>query len=844
MHDIRLLTLYKQHYRDVYDVPLSCGYTCWGYFDGLDICPVVLGSSLFDSLWQANGQKVAAQKGDFSVQNIGLLRYLPDEAGQVAVDAFWTMNARMPFFAVMLIQLDNAETYREATKLAEREGCSQADDPAQKPYCRTIAYGTMDNTDLVLLVHSNSLNELQQSLRRIEMLSQIRYVHSIFAVAEMYLKVCKEEDKIQDTFRGNLCYVDEYIPEIQINVVTDGSSESKSIVHSQLRAYVGRSARLRNATVSDKNGHESFVISLYNIRVANMLELFLPGGFATHQNPVYGKNVYNISTSLLFGRRRLYKLPLQQQSKLPKSSPAKLWCKILMEDYQKKLACAQSNGDESLCSYYQAMFQTLNTMSQYEQFTLSENIFLALIPPLLMLHKQFSNALQSPEAKLHLVEFKESLCQFLEYANMVIYHTIHTDQIFLMVPGYSGTAFSIPIKLNLLFLWLSRKLTEVLNDSNHEYECILTPVMESTPMTHLIEFNSMDQNRLIAVKVSQRLLYSPRELTVILSHEIGHYVGTELRCRKYRLEQLSKLLAYYVAERLLPSELLDGTEPPDQRDAYERWATILRDSLLKHLKQYAKVFQEADPSYSHACVEQLSGACQSWLAEQADLLQSLVLRVPKKLEEELLQLRHSYVRQMKFLSQMQREVQKNWINLLGSNDCENVITEMFEITREVFSDMAALAVLKCEEDEFSEAFSASEGVPMDESNRRARQWFRQDMANRVVFNGEGLNPEYNLPEPSAREEFYQYRATQDYIKAYACKCYGQIQKRLDHPDVRSVRDKIRAFYRSITARGDFSGVDIYAEISRCIGEYGHEIKQLLKDKDPETILGKAPNMQG
>lgn len=843
MHDIRLLTLYKQHYRDVYDVPLSCGYTCWGYFDGLDVCSVKTDSPLFSSLWQANGVKVAAQKGDFSAQNIGLLRYLPDEDARIAAENFWTMNDRMPFFAVMLIQLDNADAYQKVTGLAEQEGSSQADDPTQKPYCRTIAYGCFDNTDLILLVHSNSLNELQKALRRIERMHQIRYVHSIFAVSETYLQACKEGRKIQDTFWGNLCCVDEYIPEIQINVVTDGRPETKGIVRSQLQKWAGQGVYLRNVAVSGKTGHESFAISLYNIRAADMLKLFLPGGFATHQNPLYGKEVYNISTSLLFDRQRLYKIPPQQPSAPPKPT-AKLWCKMLMEDYREKLARAQSDRDESLCSYYQAMFQTLNTMSQYEQFTLSENIFLALIPPLLMLHKQFSGALQSTEAQWRLGEFKESLCQFLEYANMVIYHTIHTDQIFLMVPGYSGTAFSIPIKLNLLFLWLSRKLTKVLNDSNHEYECILTPVMESTPMTQLIAFNTMDQNRLIAIKVSQRLLYSPGELTVILSHEIAHYIGTELRCRKYRLEQLSQLLAYYVAERLLPDELLKDTEPPDQRDAYECWATILKDSLLKHLKQHATVFQEADPSYSHACVEQLSAACQSWLAEQGNLLQSLVLRVPKQLERKLLQNRHSYVRQMKFLSQIQKEVQKNWINLLGTNDCVNVITEMFDISREVFSDMAALAILGCTEAEFGDAFSASEGVLVDESNRRARQWFRQDMANQVAFHGQGLDCEFNLPELRAREVFYQYQGVRDYIRAYACKCYGELQKRLDKPDVRLVRDEIRLFYRSITAGKNSSKVNIYAEISKRIGEYRQEIKQVLKDRAPKSVLGEKPNMQG
>ena len=77
-YDIRLLTLYKQHYRDIYDAVFSCDYSCWGYFDGLDVGTKRHGE-LFSTLWQMDGEKIAGQSGDFSTQNIGLLRSLSDD---------------------------------------------------------------------------------------------------------------------------------------------------------------------------------------------------------------------------------------------------------------------------------------------------------------------------------------------------------------------------------------------------------------------------------------------------------------------------------------------------------------------------------------------------------------------------------------------------------------------------------------------------------------------------------------------------------------------------------------------------------------------------------------------
>lgn len=37
LKDIRLITLYKQHYLDQYSKPLQSEYSCWGYYDGMDI---------------------------------------------------------------------------------------------------------------------------------------------------------------------------------------------------------------------------------------------------------------------------------------------------------------------------------------------------------------------------------------------------------------------------------------------------------------------------------------------------------------------------------------------------------------------------------------------------------------------------------------------------------------------------------------------------------------------------------------------------------------------------------------------------------------------------------------
>lgn len=78
-------------------------------------------------------------------------------------------------------------------------------------------------------------------------------------------------------------------------------------------------------------------------------------------------------------------------------------------------------------------------------------------------------------------------------------------------------------------------------ERKRKYRCILVPTMEAKPQTKRIEVESNPNDFLVYVKIPQRTLYMPEELMVILIHEMGHYIGGALRCRKERAKQLKNL---------------------------------------------------------------------------------------------------------------------------------------------------------------------------------------------------------------------------------------------------------------------------------------------------------------
>ena len=84
------------------------------------------------------------------------------------------------------------------------------------------------------------------------------------------------------------------------------------------------------------------------------------------------------------------------ECELPKEKEEKPdgWCKQMIERYRNYFSFWRGEGNESMYSYYQALLQTLNTLAQYEEFQLANNIFYQLYPSFAMFLEQLDDALR------------------------------------------------------------------------------------------------------------------------------------------------------------------------------------------------------------------------------------------------------------------------------------------------------------------------------------------------------------------------------------------------------------------------------------------------------------------
>ena len=204
----KILTLYKQHYREKYSYELDTEYSCFGYYDGLDISEVEneknrlslskgsinITDTWFGILNMAGKPKLV--NGSNSQQNF-VLFYTDNESDtENNEELFWKED--QAFLAVMFVQLKGNENqglndYINAIRRFIVEEYGNND-------CKIISYRLIDNADFLLVIKGNSYIKISNIVREIQNIKSIIYVNTIFSVHSKYLKgsVLKEDETLEE----------------------------------------------------------------------------------------------------------------------------------------------------------------------------------------------------------------------------------------------------------------------------------------------------------------------------------------------------------------------------------------------------------------------------------------------------------------------------------------------------------------------------------------------------------------------------------------------------------------------------------------------------------------------
>lgn len=810
------LVLYKQHYRNKYTQSLpDSSYSSWGYYDGFDIrIPDVSYTyenkkeiSLLTKMHSESRKIITELQGFYGVQIIGLLRNQYNKTYEQFIENY--KCKKYPYFGIGFVMMNDKLQYDVLQKKIEEENQKQNE-------LQILVMQTFDTMDAVVLIQSNCLRELEKCLRTLENISQIVYLYTIVGVAQSYLNICSEK-KIEWKWNERDCNIEKKIPLLTLKIASENPKKIRTIIERKSIMETDINKYFKEADFKYMHGHHNVFIQFRNIPVKFLIFLLLPNGLLSHENELFGTSIYNIETDCLYdfdiadGERG-------QDTQVTDDLP-----ELLTDMYIKTVQKYLENENNT---YLHNLVLILNALSQFEHFRMARDVYYLVFRAFNNFLMEFDK-LSREKNDEKIDELNVEITKMIGYINSVVTQSIHTDQNFLTIPGYSGTSFWLPIKLTIYYQELAYKIVKIYREKKHQYDVMLVPELETKPYTKekRIE-DSENVIHTIIVKFGQRMLFQP-SLHIVLIHELSHYIGEEYRQRILRKNKMVELMAFLTVKLLFKGVIQENGSIQKEIDSYitsvqeKIGAFYLRKINKKCSNDYyasdiAKALQSAawnvimadsrDPLF-----EEVFGTLSDW-----DAIIKKIDEIEPGMDGE------------EIFFEVKNCLSSNRMKARYSVEVENLICSLVRVFKEIYSDISAYAILQFPFEEFQDAFSISEEKQIDNTNVDCQQSIREYVMAHIMKNGSEIKVNNRGLEISGNNSVYDQMYSYDLVKKQLCEyaeeCMKKIQYRFNKSD-NDVIDSIRIAYTHFKQQNDS---DIFSIVIKENDAYEKETYRQIK----------------
>ena len=810
------LVLYKQHYRNKYTQSLpDSSYSSWGYYDGFDIrIPDVSYTyaskkeiSLLTKMHSESRKIITELQGFYGVQIIGLLRNQYNKTYEQFIENY--KCKKYPYFGIGFVMMNDKLQYDVLQKKIEEENQKQNE-------LQILVMQTFDTMDAVVLIQSNCLRELEKCLRKLENISQIVYLYTIVGVAQSYLNICSEK-KIELKWNERDCNIEKKIPLLTLKIASENPKKIRTIIESKSIMETDINKYFKEADFKYMHGHHNVFIQFRNIPVKFLIFLLLPNGLLSHENELFGTSIYNIETDCL------YDFDIADGERVQDTQVTDDLPELLTDIYIKTVQKYLENENNT---YLHNLVLILNALSQFEHFRMARDVYYLVFRAFNNFLMEFDK-LSREKNDEKIDELNVEITKMIGYINSVVTQSIHTDQNFLAIPGYSGISFWLPIKLTIYYQELAYKIIKIYREKKHQYDVMLVPELETKPYTKEKRIEGSENIiHTIIVKFGQRMLFQP-SLHIVLIHELSHYIGEEYRQRILRKNKIVELMAFLTVKFLFKGVIQENGSIQKEIDSYitnvqeKIEAFYLRKINKKCSNDYyasdiAKALQSAawniimadskDPLF-----EEVFGTLSDW-----DAIIKKIDEIEPGMDGE------------EIFFEVKNCLSSNRMKARYSVEVENLICSLVRVFKEIYSDISAYAILQFPFEEFQDAFSISEEKQIDNTNVDCQQSIREYVMAHIMKNGSEIKVNNRGLEISGNNSVYDQMYSYDLVKKQLCEyaeeCMKKIQYRFNKSD-NDVIDSIRIAYTHFKQQNDS---DIFSIVIKENDAYEKETYRQIK----------------
>ena len=212
--------------------------------------------------------------------------------------------------------------------------------------------------------------------------------------------------------------------------------------------------------------------------------------------------------------------------------------------------------------------QIINSLQKAEKLPFLDYALVSAFLPLNMV-MQISEIVGRKEDETLAGEFYSCFYEFIRGLNIYIQNMAYLDRQFIQIINFDFKTYYTPVKMTAFynaFIYSLKNYLDSINEENgqkHEYEFLLCLGATGNMEVQELFQGMSDTKRLFLVYIPEDQSYKPKQMLIMLGHEVGHFVGQKIRSREERLECAINIMAKIMVRYLrdyLERRVDDGAE--------------------------------------------------------------------------------------------------------------------------------------------------------------------------------------------------------------------------------------------------------------------------------------------
>lgn len=193
---------------------------------------------------------------------------------------------------------------------------------------------------------------------------------------------------------------------------------------------------------------------------------------------------------------------------------------------------------------------------------LSSDIGVCLLPQYINLFNYFLSFFKHYREPDAFVKVEEAVNRcFIAFFNNIL--TLldsmnHSDRQFVQAPSFHSTSFEMPPKLLAYYTAATQYLVQALQDDDNYHGFTISPRFAQELDVIALDVDDRARDNMLSISIGESRLYTITHTTLVIAHEISHFVGTNNRCRERRRDCIVKagihMLLNALVDRLSSSE--------------------------------------------------------------------------------------------------------------------------------------------------------------------------------------------------------------------------------------------------------------------------------------------------